>query len=375
MMHPDGGAGSISPSKHLEEVHHALRGRRLPQRSSYVTVVDERGKVVKEGQIANTREALASLLGASAQGASAVLEAGRNWPVMYDWLEELVDEVTLAHPAKVRVIAEAKVKTDRIDSRMLAQLLRADLIPCAYVPGAVTREQRRKLRQRMFLVGVATMVKNRIHTLIDRHPELSRQAGSWSDLFGKAGRAWLAQVELPPSEEQILRTDVVLLGAVEEHIKQSNRWVLQLAKQDERAKLLATLPGIGDFFAVLLAVEIDNVRRFSRPEKLCAYAGLVPSTYASGGYVHHGRITKQGNKWIRWACIEAVYPAIREDPELAALYQRLKAAKGANVAKVAVAKRLLTIAYRVWSEGRSYRSANQQARLRRRSAPAALIDC
>ncbi|HUT75666.1 MAG TPA: IS110 family transposase [Armatimonadota bacterium] len=342
------------------------------KKSSYVTVMDERGKVVKEGQIANTQEALAALLDGSAEGASAVLEAGRNWPVMYDWLEELVDEVTLAHPAKVRVIAEAKVKTDRIDSRMLAHLLRADLIPAAYVPGAVTREQRRRLRQRMFPVGLSTMVKNRIHTLIDRHPQLSPEAGSWSDLFGKAGRAWLQRLELPPSEAQILRTDLALLGALEQHIKQSNRWVSQLAKGDERAKLLVTLPGIGDFFAVLLAVEIDDVRRFLRAEKLCAYAGLVPSTYASGGYVYHGRITKQGNKWIRWACIEAVYPAIRQDPDLAALYGRLKATKGANVAKVAVAKRLLTIVYRLLTERRPYRPATDQPALRKRNSPAAL---
>jgi len=336
------------------------------KKSSYVTVMDERGKVVKEAQIANSQEALAAFLDGRAKGASAVLEAGRNWPVMYDWLEELVDEVTLAHPAKVRVIAEAKVKTDRIDSRMLAHLLRADLIPAAYVPGAVTREQRRRLRQRMFLVRLSTMVKNRVHTLVDRHPELSRQAGGWSDLFGKAGRAWLEQIALPAGEADLLGTDLELLEAIQTHIKSSNRWVSQLAKKDARAKLLATLPGIGDFFAVLLAVEIDDVSRFSRPQKLAAYAGLVPSTYASGGYLHHGRITKRGNKWIRWACIEAVYPATRQDPALAALYQRLKVAKGANVAKVAVAKRLLTIAYRVLKEGRPYRSADEQAALTRR---------
>jgi transposase len=337
------------------------------KKSSYVTVMDERGKVVKEAQIANSQEALAAFLDGRAKGASAVLEAGRNWPVMYDWLEELVDEVTLAHPAKVRVIADAKVKTDRIDSRMLAHLLRADLIPAAYVPPPLTRQQRRRLRQRMFLVRLSTMVKNRIHTLVDRHPELSRQARGWSDLFGKAGRAWLERLELPASEADLLRTDLELLEAIQTHIKSSNRWVSQLAKKDERAKLLATIPGIGEFFAVLLAVEIDDVSRFSRPQKLAAYAGLVPSTYASGGYVHHGRITKRGNKWIRWACIEAAHPATRQDSELAALYQRLKVAKGANVAKVAVAKRLLTIAYRVLSANRPYRPAEQQARLRRRS--------
>ncbi|HUW13724.1 MAG TPA: IS110 family transposase [Anaerolineae bacterium] len=343
------------------------------KKSSYVTVVDERGKVVKEGQLANTPEALAALLEGTAEGASAVLEAGRNRPVMYHWLEELVDEVSLAHPAKVRVIAEAKVKTDRIDSRMLAQLLRADLIPRAYVPGAVTQEQRRQLRQRMFLVRLRTMLKNRIHILIDRHPELSAQAQCFSDLFGKAGREWLAQVAVPGVDAQLWYEDLELLEVIEAHVRASDGWVSQLSRRDGRARLLATLPGIGDFFARLLAVEIDDVRRFSRAQKLGAYAGVVPSTYASGGYLHHGRITKQGNKWIRWACIEAVYPAIRKDPALAAMYERLKAAKGANVAKVAVAKRLLTIAYRLLTEGRPYRPAQEQAPLRRRISPAASV--
>jgi len=343
------------------------------KRTSYVTVLNERGKLVKEGQIANSEEALTAFLEGEGEELSAVLEAGRTWPVMYDWLCELAGEVTLAHPAKVRVIAEAKVKTDRIDSRTLAQLLRMDWVPKAYVPGPVTREQRRRLRHRMFLVGIATMLKNRIHVLVDRHPELSAQAQGWSDLFGKAGRAWLSELELAGEEAAILQADLELLAAVEAPIKRSDGWVSELARKDARARLLRTLPGIGDFFAVLLAVEIDDLRRFARPQKLCAYAGLVPSTYASGGYTHHGRITKQGNKWLRWACVEAVYPAIRKDADLAALYERLKPAKGANVAKVAVAKRLLTIAYRLLSEDRPYRPSEEQHAFRRRRAPAALI--
>ena len=226
----------------------------------------------------------------------------------------------------------------------------------------------------MFLVRLSTMVKNRLHTLVDRHPELSRQAGRWSDLFGRAGRAWLEQPELPAGEAHLLRMDLDLLGTIQEHIKASNRWGSQLARKDERAKLLPTISGIGDFFAVLLAVEIDEVGRFSRPQRLCAYAGLVPSTYAFGGYVHHARITRRRRECIRWACIEAVYPAIRQDAGLRALYERLKVAKGASVAKVAVAKRLLTFAYRVLSESRSYRPASEQAgHTRSRYSPAALM--
>jgi transposase len=342
------------------------------KRSSFVTIIDGQGRVVKQANLANTKEALAAFLDGRGEDTAAVLEAGRNWPVMYDWLEELVEEVTLAHPGKVRVIAEAKVKTDRIDSIKLAELLRAGLIPTAYVPGTATREQRRVLRQRMFFVRVSTMIKNRIHVLLDRHPELSSYASQWSDLFGRAGRQWLGELELPGADGEILAGELQLLAAVEAQIKPTDRWVRRLARSDERAKLLVTIPGIGDFFAVLIALEIDDVGRFCRPAKLCAYVGLVPSTYASGTYVRHGRITKQGNKWLRWAFIEAVYPALRQDPALAALYERLKIVKGANVAKVAVAKRLLTIAYRVLSEDRPYRSAQEQAREKRRYSPAAL---
>lgn len=204
----------------------------------------------------------------------------------------------------------------------------------------------------MFLVRLRTMLKNRIHILVDRPPELSAQAQRFSDLFGKAGWQWLAEVSVPGVDAELLAEDLGLREIIEARMEASDGWVSQLSRREGRARPLGRLPGIGDFLALLPAVEIDDVRRFCRAQKLCAYAGVVPSTYASGGYVHHGRITKQGNKWIRWACIEAVYPAIRKDPALAAMYERLKAAKGANVAKVAVAKRLLTIAYRLLTEGR-----------------------
>lgn len=140
---------------------------------SYFSVMNERGVVVKEGRIGNSKESVENFLGKEySEGASAVLEAGRNWTVMHDWLEEEVDEVKLAHPLKVRAIAEAKIKTDKIDAKTLAHLLRADLIPEAYVPGKDTRVVKNILRQRMFLVKLSTMVKNRIHVIIDRHPEV-----------------------------------------------------------------------------------------------------------------------------------------------------------------------------------------------------------
>lgn len=331
------------------------------KRTSYLTIMDQGGRVVKHGNLVNRPEVVGAFLGEIEGQMSAVVEAGPNWPVMYDWLAEMVENVTLAHPWKVRVIAEAKIKSDRLDSKVLAHLLRADLIPAAYAPDVVTREHRRHIRQRMFMVHMASAVKNRIHAVVDRHPGKRQELGEVSDLFGKTGREWLRKVEIPEGDKKLLEQDLTLLSAIETQIRVSDRWVSQMARKDERAALLKSIPGIGDFFAVLIALEIDDVKRFSRSSRLAAYAGLVPSTYASGSYVHHGRITKQGNKWLRWACIEAVYPAIRKDQGLRELYERLKVAKGANVAKVAVARRILTICYRVLSEEREYRPWTSQA--------------
>ena len=120
-----------------------------------------------------------------------------------------------------------------------------------------------------------------------------------------------------------------------------------------------TVPGIGEFLARLVAAEIDGIERFRSPKKLAAYAGMVPSTYSSGGKTWNGRIIKGGNKWLRWALVEAIIPAIRKDAELREEYERLKAKKGYNKTKVAVAKKLLIIIYHILKEKRNYREKNK----------------
>ncbi|MDP2728971.1 MAG: IS110 family transposase, partial [Dehalococcoidales bacterium] len=114
-----------------------------------------------------------------------------------------------------------------------------------------------------------------------------------------------------------------------------------------------------------------DISRFRDDKKLCAYAGLVPSTYASGGKVFHGRITKTGNKWLRWAAVEAVQKAVRWDPDFRNYYQRIKVKKGTNAAKVATARRLLTIVYRILSQNRPYE--RRTVTLEEKTIPAALV--
>jgi len=323
------------------------------KRYSYIVVKDGKGQVEKRGVVSNTKEELQHFLEPYRPG-MAVLEATRNWGLLYDWLEEVLDDVALAHPLKVKAIAEAKIKTDKISADILADLLRADLLPRAYAPSKQTRNFKNVLRQRMFFVRVQTMVKNRIYDILDRHPEVLLQTPEVSDLFGTAGMQWLSQIVLPGEDSQLLTSELELLKFLKEKISQSNSTVKELAIKDGRTRLLQSIPGIGPFFSVLILYEIDDISRFKDEKKLCAYAGLVPSTHASGGKVFHGRITKTGSKWLRWAAIEAAQTAVRSNTEFYSYYQGIRIRKGTNAAKVATARRLLTIIFRLLRQERFY---------------------
>ncbi|WP_322790890.1 IS110 family transposase [Rhizobium indigoferae] len=317
---------------------------------SHLVVQDSSGKTLRSGRVKNDRQSLGGFLERYRENSHAVVEATRNWMVMYDWLDDICDDVVLAHPLKVKAIADAKIKTDKIDATVLAHLLRADLVPEAWAPSERSRDLRVALRERMFYVRLRTMTKNRIATVFDRYPEQTAQLKKLGDLFGKAGRVQLAQVNV--SEIQIDR-GLAFIGDIDMRIKQSEATIRAMTKANANVKLLKTIPGIGEFFARLIDAEIDDISRFRQPKKLAAYAGLVPSTYSSGGKTFHGKIIKQGNKWLRWAFVEAVTPAIASDPQLRAQYEHLKI-KGINKARVAIARKLLTIAFQILRDQRAY---------------------
>lgn len=322
---------------------------------SYGAIMTQTGQILKQGRFANQPESLERFLGDYAgEDCSAVLEATRNWCVMHDWLEDITGEVTLAHPLKVRAIAEAKIKTDKVDATTLAHLLRCDLIPAAHVASPAARVLKRLLRHRMFLVRVQTMTKNRIHGLLDRYPAIRAQRKA-TEMFTKMGVAWMRQIPVDTDDRFVLDSELTFMEHLQEQIRQADRYLADVGKRDSRVKNLMTIPGIGKAFALMLVSEIDDIARFRTPKKLHAYAGLVPSTYSSGGQTFHGRIIKGGNKYIRWAMVEAVWPAIQNNLKLNELYHRLAIVKGANCAKVAAARQLLTIVYRVLSENREYR--------------------
>ena len=341
---------------------------------SHVTAIDEEGRVMRSKRLENRPESFREFFKRLEGPSETVLEASRTWGVMYDLLEEIegVESVELAHSQKVRAIAEAKIKTDKVDSYILAQLLRADLIPAAYIPGKQTRSYKEMIRQRVFLVRIRTRLKNRIHVLLDR---LHVPLPSVTDLFGKRGTDYLRKLKLPGVDGEILRENLQLLEALNTLIKEAEREIALLLGEDPRVKLLRTIPGLGPILAAVVALEIDRVERFASPSKLASYAGLVPSTYASGGRIFHGKLVPMSNKWLRWALVEAAWGSIRPSPYCRVYFENHKRHKGPHTAAIVLARRLSEIVWHVLKENRVYEERpfqKQRSSLITASSPAAL---
>jgi len=325
------------------------------KQASFMTVLDEAGMEVKKGRVLNLKKHIERFL-EGCKPFKAALEAGRASYEMADLLEELGGEVKIAHAYQMKAIAQARIKTDKRDAKVLAEALRLGMVPEIYRRGKANRQAQRILRQRAFWVSKQTEVKNKIRALLSHQKEEIRLDVDRREdgLFSEKGVEFLENLALEGPDRKIL--DQLILGyqQVRAHIKDSDEGVRQLYREMEEAALIDTIPGFSTTFSVLVAVEIADIKRFATPADLHSYAGVIPSTYASGQRTFHGSITKRGNSFLRWAAVEAAFPAIKKDLGLKVLYQRLARRKGPNVAKIAVARRLLTIIYRVLTERRAY---------------------
>ena len=322
---------------------------------SHMTVLDETGREIKAGRVLNLRGEIGSFLEGIVPDAQGVVEAGRSCYVVPDILKEMGVEVIIAHPYQVKAIAKARIKNDKRDSRILAHLLRTGMIPEVYQRTASNRQAQRILRLRAFYTKSLTQARNKIWSLLAQQSEKVRvEVTRMGNVFSQRGLEFLDGLELEGTDKEILVSLVKYYRQLAELRKESDGLVKTLYKEMEEARWIDTVPGFAVTLSVLVAVELADINRFRRAEELHSYAGLVPSTRSSADKTYHGKITKQGNKWLRWAVIEAVYPAIQKDHDLLVFYKRIARRKGANIAKVATAKRLLTIIYKILKEKRCY---------------------
>jgi len=312
--------------------------------STYATILNPEGKIVNQTRMNNER-VLSYLSHFKVE--RVAMESSNQVAPLYRQLTKEGYSVMVSHPKKTRYIAEAKIKSDRVDSKAIAELARLDALPLAYMPDKETAILRENVRRRAFLVRERVKLRVKIKSL------LTYEGLKWpSDhgLFTVKGEAWLHGLNLE-SVESYLR----VLKPLDDEIRLVSRQLKGMADEDEDVKLLMTVPGIGYYSALLVKSEIGDVNRFPFGERLCSYAGLVPSTHASGNTVRHGGITKEGSKWLRWVMVEAAQAHVRMyDTAMTQAYHRIAERRGKRVAVVAVARRLLMCCYSVLKNRRPY---------------------
>jgi transposase len=323
----------------------------LHQRFCYMTALEARGKVVKAETVVNEKLALRRWFRQfRGQRVQAAVEACGFWPGFREAVEAEVERLVLVHPQRVKAIASAKLKNDRVDSATLAHLLRCDLLPESWQADRETQARRQQVRLRATLVRQRTRLKNQVHAVL--HQQGLRSPVT--DLFGRRGRQWLAQVKLPTQGRETVDTCLRMIDHYSQEIQRQNLLIRGKAKSDERVGWLLTIPGIGEVSAMMLLAEIGDIARFSDKQALCSYAGLVPRVRESAGKAARCGITHQGSPWLRWIMVEAAQVATRSSPAAQGYYQRRLRKKHKHVARVALARKLLCAVYALLHDGEMF---------------------
>ena len=313
------------------------------------------GQVLARGQIPTTAAAIKAFATAWLRPTDHLaLEATTNCWAVVELLEGHVAKVVVSNPLTTRAIAYAKIKTDKIDARVLADLLRCNYLPQVWQPDPQTRRLRRLTHRRAGLCADRTAIKNRIHATL----AMNLIQAPVQDLFSAKGLQWLrtcsTDPELDPDVRAALASDLRLLDAVQAELDALDQQLAALAYPIPQVKLLMTLPGVDYPTALALVAAWGTVERFNSAARAASYLGLSPSTRQSDQHCYHGPITKQGNPHARWMLIQAAQHADRHPGPLGVFFRRLAHKKGRNVAVVATARKLATIGWHMLQDNQPY---------------------
>jgi transposase len=327
----------------------------LHKNTSTLCVKNEAGKEILSRKILTDKNEVRKFIGTIKEQStdlSLVMEPVSQWYYYADLIENLGVDVHLAHPMRVKAIASARIKTDKIDAGVLADLLRTNLLPEAYFSSVDVRGWKEQCRFRASLLNLRTQVKNKIHAILFKHA----LKHNFTNLFGKGGRIWLQSLRFNEPFKTNLEKYLLLIDQLTELVSQSEKIIQTTVTEHSQANLLISIPGISYCSALTIMAEIGDINRFCSPKKLQGYAGLVPSTYSSGEKQVHGKITKQGSKWLRWIMIEAAYHQERckKIPGFGSYYNSMKKRKGTKTAATATARKLLAVVWRLLKDNRPF---------------------
>jgi transposase len=319
--------------------------------------MSEGGRIEGEGLIPADEDGLAKLALSQGTEVKACVEmmSGAVW--VRDQLELCGWEVEIAHARKVRDVAPLACKTDKVDARVLAELCRRDLVPALWVPSPEDRAIRELLRRRAHLVKARTSQRNRIFGLLTQFGlRISLRRLREPDAL-----ELLARRGVPAVWRASIASHLAEIDHLERRIAPVDRELRPIANEDERARLLQTIPGVGPLIGLTFASEIGEVSRFASASKLVGYAGLAPRISQSGERSATGRLSKAGSRTLRWAAVEAANQAWRRSNPFHEHYLRIAARHGKNPAKSAVARKLLITSWHMLSRGQVFQPAHPTA--------------
>jgi transposase len=312
--------------------------------------VHEQGEVRRLGRI-ETKE-LRAFAESLRPDDHVVLESTSMTWAIAELLGRHAGRVTVSNPLRTKAIASAKVKTDKVDARVLAQLAAADFLPAVWAPDEHTRALRRRVSHRASLVRQRTRLRNQVHAVLARN----LVDVPVTDLFGQKGRRWLADVELPAHEREQVEGNLRLHDALESELTLVDSQLAQRALADAEVRRLMTIPGVGPVTALSLLAVIGDVKRFPSAGQLVGYLGLDPRVRQSGARpARTGHISRAGQAHARGLLVEAAHVAIRTPGPLHAFHARVRARRGAQVALCATARKLAVLSWHLLSKSEDYR--------------------
>jgi transposase len=281
------------------------------------------------------------------------VEVTSNTWVFVRLIKPHIARIVVSNPVKTKAIAEANIKTDKVDALVLAQLLRCDYLPSVWVPPSDIEDKRALAARRSALVSQRTAVRNRIHSMLARRLVKAPEGG----LFTDKGIAWLEHVDLDPLDRALIDADLRLLEAIAKQSAAVDVMIVNESYEDPDVQLLMTLPGVDYTVAHTLKAVLADITRFPEPDKAASYLGLVPSVKQSAGKCYNGPITKAGSSQARWLLIQAAQSVGRHPGPLGAFFRKLEKRKNRNVAVVATARKMVTIAWHMLKNKEPYRYA------------------
>jgi transposase len=285
----------------------------------------------------------------------AVVEATASYEWLWELLQPLAQRLILAHPKKLRVIAESTRKSDQLDAKVLAEFLALDMIPQAYRPTPRQRQHRALVRQREFISQSITAVKNKMRRVLSDYNADRR------DLFSVQGQAYLLETKVSAADRFVLDQLYQHWQHLEKQRRAADKALRDFAKtapvaEAEARAALATIPEVGPVTIDIVISEIGDVRRFRSAKQVVAYAGLAPGRRESAGKSKDLGITKEGSRRLRWALVEAAWRIVRRSPRWQTIYEQLHKRRGKKKAIVAVARRLLTVMVALMRSGKTYQA-------------------